>query len=170
MGLFDSWSQKKRAKEAAAQMWDLLKKGYNFEVPFILDKNDLTVQAITELQRRHPKVQLRMYQSRGLVLGLFRGEGMRGNRGIGDSILDHFSQSGHLGEGFENIKAEDLLAGHEKFLIGQHIDPKQAEREAQTERMIREAISVGSVKADDTGLSATLTPAAPEATDGAKQE
>jgi len=143
MGLFDSWNETKRMKEAAKQMWDLLKRGYNFEVPLLFDKNDLTVRAIVELQRRHPQVQLRMYQSRGMVMGLFRGEGQRGNVSVSDDVLNLLNKSGHIGQGYTTMKAEDLLGSHEAFLLSQHLDPKQQEKDSQAERAARDAISVG---------------------------
>ncbi len=147
MGIFDGWKERKRVKEAAKQIWELLKRGYNFEVPLILDRNDLTVQAVTEVQRRHPQVQLRMYQSRGMVLGLFRGEGMRGNVGIAEATVNQLANSGHIDSGYETMKPEDLLASHERFLKSQRLDPKEEEATAQAERAAREAITVGGVGA-----------------------
>lgn len=144
MGIFDGWTTRRRVKEAAGQMWDLLKRGYNFEVPLVFDKNDLTVQAVAYLQKKHPQVQLRMYQSRGLVLGLFRGEGMRGNMGISEATLSQLAHSGHIGEGYDTMTAEDLLAGHERFLLTQGLDPKEEEATAQKERAARERITLSS--------------------------
>lgn len=142
MGILDSWNDRKRIKAAASQMWDFVKRGYNFEVPLIFDKNDLTLQSIAEMQRKHPEVEMRMYQSKGLVVGLFRGGGMKGTHGISDGVLDHFARSGNIEGGFQKMNVEDLLARHESWLISQKLDPKEQEREAQEERMKREAISV----------------------------
>lgn len=140
MGLFDAWNERKRVKVAAQQMWDIVKRGINFEVPLIFDKNDLTLQAIAEMQRKHPEVEMRMYQSKGLVVGLFRGGGMKGNHGISEGVLEHFSRAGNIEGGFNKMNVEDLLARHEGWLRSQHLDPKEQERLAQTERMQKEAI------------------------------
>lgn len=143
MGLFNGWSDRKRVKEAAKQMWSYVRRGYNFEVPLIFDKNDLTVQAIAEMQKQHPEVELRMYQSRGLVVGLFRTpNGMKGSHGISDQAMDLFTKTGHIENGFMPMTAEDLLGRHEAFLLKQGLDPKQQEKEAQEARIKREAIEV----------------------------
>ncbi len=144
MGMFDGWKRKQQVKEAAKQLWAFLQRGYNIEVPLLLDKNDLTMEAVTELQRRHPQAQLRMYQSRGMVLGLFRNESQRGNRGISDAVLDQFNSAGHIGGGYTEMQPEDMLAAQEAFLRSQGFNPEQQEKEAQEERARRDRIEVGS--------------------------
>lgn len=143
MGILDTFRQRQRIKEAAKQMWDFVRRGYNFEVPLLLDKNDLTIQAVAEMQKQHREVELRMYQSKGLVVGLFRSpNGAKGTHGISGAALDLFSKSGHIEDGFRAVSAEDLLARHETFLRQQGLDAKEMEQEAQEERMKREAIEV----------------------------
>lgn len=146
MGLFDGWKKKQRVRAAAEQMWNLLKRGYNFEIPLLFDKNDLTVESIAELQRRHPQAQLRMYQSRGMVLGLFRGEnGQRGTQSLAEGTIAQLQAAGHIGEGYKEVRAEDLLQDHEAFLVKQHLDPKEEEAHAQAERAERDALVIGGI-------------------------
>lgn len=165
MGLFDGWNERKRIKEAAKQMWDYVKRGYNFEVPLIFDKNDLSLQAIAEMQRKHPEVEMRMYQSKGLVVGLFRGGGMKGSHGISEGVMDFFSKAGNIEGGFRKMNVEDLLARHEAWLINQKLDPKEQERDAQTERMAREAITL-----EGTGKLESTEPVVEPANGAAKLE
>ena len=159
MGIFDGWNERKRVKEAAAQMWSYVKRGINFEIPLLFDRNDLTLQAVAEMQRKHPQVEMRMYQSKGLVVGLFRGEGMKGSHGISESALDLFSKTGGIEGGFQKMNVEDLLARHEAWLVSQKLDPREQEKLAQEERMSRERIEVGSKNA------APEEPKAPELKD-----
>lgn len=143
MGLFDFWQKKKKAAAAAEQMWALLRQGINFEVPLSFSKDDVAVQAIVELQRQHPGVELRFYQSRGLVLGLFSKQD-GGGLNISDVAHSMMLRSGQLkhAEG-KDLTIENFLAQHEAFLISQGFDPKVQEREAQEARMKREAMEVG---------------------------
>lgn len=144
MGLFDSWQRRKRIKAAAEQMWNIIRSGVNFEVPLSFQKDDLFVQALVELQRQHPRVQMRLYQSRGLVVGNFdRRTG--GGMNVAESTFDHLVRSGHIreSEGRE-LSVENFLFQHELFLRQQGLDPKEQEKEAQEARMKDEAISVGS--------------------------
>lgn len=143
MGLFDFWQKKKKAAAAAEQMWTLLRQGINFEVPLSFSKDDVAIQAIVELQRQHPGVELRFYQSRGLVLGLFNkqdGGGLNVSD-VAHSLLLRTGQLKHA-EG-KDLTIENFLAQHEAFLIGQGLDPKKQEAEAQEARMKREAMVVG---------------------------
>lgn len=143
MGILDTFREKQRIKMAAKQMWEHVRRGANFEVPLRLDKNDLTLQAVAEMQRQHPEVEMRLYQSKGIVVGLFRGpSGMKGNHGISNGVLDHFNRSGHIEDGFRSLTAEDLLARHEAFLVQQGLDAKEQEKLAQEERMKRERIEL----------------------------
>ena len=143
MGLFDGWTRRKRVNEAAQQMWNFIRRGYTFEVPLILDRNDLTLAAIVKLQKNHPEVELRMYQSKGLVLGIFRSPSLVGPNKIAPGTLDFLARQGNIGAGHETITAEEILADHEAFLRRQGLDPQQMEREAQEARMKEEAITVG---------------------------
>jgi hypothetical protein len=152
MGLFESWKRSTKVKQAAEEMWTFLRRGHTFEVPLLLDKNDLTLAAIVKLQRMHPEVELRMYQSKGLVLGIFRSPSLIGPNKIAPGTLDFLAKHGNIGGGHESIRAEDILADHEAFLRRQGLDPKEMERAAQEERMKDEAITVGS-----TVSTATIT-------------
>lgn len=156
MGIFDGWKRKQKVKEAAKQLWNVIRRGHNIEVPLLLDKNDLTMEAVTELQKEHPQAQLRLYQSRGMVLGLFRSESLRGNPGISDGTLNQFTAAGHIGGGFREMKPEDLLAGQEAFLRAQGLDPELMEKEAQAERAKRDRIEVGSANVVETAAQEAL--------------
>lgn len=146
MGWFENLQKKKRIKKAAEEMWSILRSGITFEVPLSFSKDDLAMQAVVELQRQHPGVELRFYQSRGLVLGLFsRADG--GGMNVSDMVHDQLVRAGHVrtAEG-RDLTIEHFLAQHEAFLVRQGFDPKAQEAEAQEARMKEEAISVGEAK------------------------
>jgi hypothetical protein len=141
MGFLNALERRKRIKKAAEEMWHLVRSGYNFELPLSFMQDDLAVQATVELMRNHPGVEMRFYQSRGLVLGLF-GKG-QGGLNVDESLRDYLKRSGHLksAEG-RDLTVENFLAQHEAFLVQQKLDPREMEREAQEKRMAEEAISI----------------------------
>lgn len=142
MGIFSKWTEKARVKEAAKQLWQAIQRGHNFEVPLVFDKNDLTVQAIVELQKQHPEAELRMYQSKGLVLGLFRNDMAQTSFArVSAGAFDLLRKAGTVDPSTKN-NAEDLLASHEAWIRKQGWDPVALEKQAQEERMKREAITV----------------------------
>jgi hypothetical protein len=170
MGLFSAWEKRKRVKQAAEQMWAIIRQGINFEVPLSFSQDDIAVQAVVELQRQHPGVELRFYQSRGLVLGLFnKSDG--GGMNVSDTAHALMLRVGQLkrAEG-KDLTVENFLDQHAAFLTMQGLDPKQQEREAQEARMKREAMEVStkaveaSTKPEAASSEASTPPEKPEAT------
>lgn len=142
MGLFESWQRKKRIQKAAEEMWYIVRSGVNFEVPLSFQKDDLFVEALVELQRRHPGVQMRLYQSRGLVVGNFD-KRSGGGMNVAEDTFRQLLRSGHIRESEgRDLSVENFLLQHELFLRKQGLDPKEQEKEAQEARMKDEAISV----------------------------
>lgn len=146
MGLFSDllWNPKKRKQleEAANQMWGHISMGANFEIPLHLKKDDPLLQAVQVLQKKHPEVKLRMYQSKGLVLGLHK---------PGVSIDASPEAMGMLQKGqyfgtAGDIPVEKMLDEHVAWLQSRGFDPKQAEAEAQAADAARHRIEVGSLE------------------------
>lgn len=148
MGFFDTYKRKQRAKEAAKQLWVHIRAGAKLEVPLSLKADDITLLTIAELQKEHPGVELRMYQSRGLILGLFDRRGIN----ISEQAFNLMKASGHIKES-EPVNVDQLIADHEAFLVRQGLDPQEMEKEAQEADMAKHAISVG-----QTGTAEPVTP------------
>lgn len=127
---------KKRAIEAAAQMWRALCMGNTFEVPASLSTDDLTTQAIFILRKKHPEVLMNMLQSKGVVLTLGKPVA------VGTGAWGVLEQSGYFPEA--QLSPELFLASHAKFMRQTaHVDPEQAVKQAQKEHAGRNAIAVG---------------------------
>ena len=127
---------KKRAVEAAEQMWKALCMGNTFEVPASLSTDDLTTQAILILRKKHPEVLMNMLQSKGVVFTLGKPSA------VGAGAWGVLAQNGYFPE--PQLAPELFLASHAKFMRQTaHIDPEQAVKLAQREHAKRNAISVG---------------------------
>ncbi len=162
MGLFSSYREKaarrKRLEDAADQLWFHISRGANVEVPLHLKADDDFVQAIQILQRRHPEATMRMYQSKGTVLGLHKpGEGLD----ISKEAFEALRRGGAIGTaGDQSI--QQMLAGHEAWLRSQKLDPVAEEARAQAAAAKLNAISVGQAPATPAPvlLDSTGTPLA----------
>lgn len=127
---------RKRAIEAAEQMWKALCMGNTFEVPASLSTDDATTQAILILRKRHPEVLMNMLQSRGVVFTL----GKPG--GVGPGAWSLLAQNGYFPE--PQLSPELFLASHAKFMRQTaHVDPEESVRKAQGEHAARNAILAG---------------------------
>lgn len=127
---------KKRAAEAAAQMWKALCMGNTFEVPAALSTDDLTTQAILILRKKHPEVLVNMLQSKGVVLALGK------PAAVGAGAWGVLSQSGYFPEA--HLAPDLFLAMHAKFMRQTaRIDPERAVKQAQKEHAKRNAVTVG---------------------------
>lgn len=157
MGLYERWQRSRRIKKAAEEMWNLIRGGVNFELPLSFQSDDLSMQAVVELQRRHPGVEMRFYQTKGIVLGLF-GKG-QGGLNIDEALRNYLGRAGHLrtAEGAD-LTVENFLAQHEAFLRQQGLDPQQMEKEVQEARMKDEAMSVGQSKPTEAASSTPTEP------------
>lgn len=144
MGFFKDWQKTQRAKKAAEQMWPHLKAGAFLEIELVLDPEDITHLAIIELQKKHPEVELKFYQKRGLVLGIH--QSLEG-RSVSKEALEALRVGGQLTKADFNPVA--ALEQHMAWLRNQGEDPRQMEKEAQEARMKREAISVGGTGSAD---------------------
>ena len=136
-------------------MWHVVRRGISFEVPISLDRHDLSYQAVVELQKQHPEVELRMHQSRGVIVGL------AGRRSITRETQGQLERGQYYpGAEKERSNIDTAIAGHEAFLHQQGLDPAEMEREAQEERMRAEAIAVTSeVTASSESAPAASAPA-----------
>lgn len=121
-------------------MWPFLKGGVFIEIPLLLDPDDLTHLTIVELQKKHPEVELRFFQKRGLVLGVH--QSLEG-RAVSKEAFDALRKGGQLVG--NDVSAEAMLDAHKAWLVAQGEDPRQMEKEAQEARMKREAITVGGI-------------------------
>lgn len=147
MGLFDKWTEQKRVKQAAKEFWQAIRGGRNFEVPLKFDRNDLTLQAIVKLQNDHPEVELRMYQSKGIVLGLFRSASENVTSiTVGQQAWNMLKQAGTVNTG--KVTIDSLIAGHEAWIRQQGWDPAKQERAAQHEEAEKRAITVSDSTAE----------------------
>lgn len=136
----EAFRKKKRLEQAADQLWDAIRAGNNLQVPLHLNKDDDYIQAIAVLQKKHPEVQLRMYQSKGLVLGLHQpGVSMQN---VSAEAMAGLHRGGYFGEG-GNLPIEQLLSQHEAWLRARGFDPAEQERLAQEEEAKRHRIEVG---------------------------
>lgn len=129
-------TNKKRATEAADQMWKALCMGNTFEVPASLSTDDVTTQAILVLRKKHPEVLVNMLQSRGIVLTLGK------PTAVGGGAWSVLAQGGYFPEA--QLSPELFFASHAKFMRQTaNIDPEQAVKRAQKEDAKFNAITVG---------------------------
>lgn len=130
-------STKKRATEAARQMWTALCLGNTFEVPASLSTDDLTTQALLILRKKHPQVLVNMLQSRGIVLTLGR------PAAVASGAWGHLDSAGYFPQA--DLPPELFFARHAKFMRETaSIDPEQAVKKAQVENAKRNAVTVRS--------------------------
>lgn len=160
----ETFRKKRRLEQAADQLWFHIAAGSNLEVPLHLKRDDDFIQAIEILQKRHPEVQLRMYQSRGIVLGLHK-PGV--TMDVSPEAMAALKRGGNFGDVGQNVTVEQMLAQHEAWLRSRGLDPGAEERRAQEADAARHAISVGGTgtveePAKEERLIANLTPTAPE--------
>jgi hypothetical protein len=149
MGILSYWREKnekrKRLEQAADQLWYHIQRGANLEVPLHLKKDDEFIQAIAIVQRRHPKVKMRFYQSKGLVLGLHQpGVTMDAS----PDAMAALNRGGYFGQEGE-LPVEAMLAQHETWLRARGLDPLEAEAESQAAVAARHRIEVGGFDVED---------------------
>ncbi len=157
--MFETWSKKRRIKAAAEQMWKHIQVGVNFEVPLNLDASDPTMLAIAYLQQMHPKVVVGLHQSRGLVVGLHRvGQTGSENKKVAAGAWGILDQYGHFANKSQDV--EHLLAGQEKFIRQQGLDPREEERVAQEKEAARTRIEVGQQGTDAKVIALNSHPSA----------
>lgn len=136
----EAYAKKRRLEQAAEQLWVHISAGKNLEVPLHLNKDDDYIQAIKVLQKKHPEVQLRMYQSKGLVLGLHQpGVSMKG---VSPDAMASMRNGGYFGQSGD-LPIETLLAQHEAWLVARGFDPAEQERLAQEGEATRHRIEIG---------------------------
>lgn len=158
MGLFSDllWNsaKKKRIEDAADHLWTHIATGANFEIPLHLKKDDPLLLAVRVLQKKHPEVKLRMYQSKGLVVGLHKPGVSIDASPEAMAMLAKGSYFGTPGD----IPVEKMLDEHVAWLTSRGFDPKEAESQAQAADAAKNRIEVGS-------MVKTEEPAVPDAPD-----
>lgn len=144
----------RQQREAAKQMWDVVRRGVAFEVPVSLSTDDNTMKAVELLLKQHPEVTLAhervkkpeggkvidgsamvTFQSRGLVLGLRR------SFAVSDLGLEMLAKGGYHPEAASLMK---LFAQHEAFMRSNANtdDVNAAVKRAQTESAERNRVEV----------------------------
>lgn len=135
----------KRQREAAKQMWAVIRTGVSFEVPASLSTDDDTMKAVQCLCNQHPEVATAerspngtmgspiILQSRGIVVGL------RKTMQIGPAAAQVLEAYGYTPDASGTLT--ELLAAHEQFITARSgLTPKEAVRQAQQESMERNKI------------------------------
>lgn len=127
----------KKVREAAAQMWDAVERGYVFEVPFSLDRNDPAMQAVFLMQKLHPEVRIGVRQSRSLIIS------HPSRHAISAEVGELLLKGGQFYKPEEMTGTiEKMLAGHERFLMEQGLDPATMEAEAKEAEQKKHAIEL----------------------------
>lgn len=125
--LTEAAAKKRRLDLAADQIWAHIRRGANLEVPFSMKKDDEYLQALVILQKKHPEVQMRLYQSKGIVIGM----NMPGvTLNISQEAFAAL-QKGHAFGVAGKVSAESMLDDHIAWMRSHGFDPEQAEKDAQ---------------------------------------
>ncbi len=133
----------KETVAAAQQLWSAVlisgaSKG--IEVPIARNVHDKTMRAVFVMQQLHPEVRVAVRQSRSLILTL----AVKGQLNISEMAMDTLLRGEQLANVDEfSASLERMLAGQDRFLASQGLDPVEMEREAKEAEQAKHAIEVG---------------------------
>ena len=139
----------KETVAAAQQLWSAVlisgaSKG--IEVPIARNVHDMTMRAVFVMQQLHPEVRVAVRQSRSLILTL----AVKGQLNISEMAMDTLLRGEQLANVDEfSASLERMLAGQDRFLASQGLDPAEMEREAKEAEQAKHAIEVGTRVEDD---------------------
>lgn len=129
----------KQVREAAKQMYEAVMRGHVFEIPLSLDKHDPAMQAAFLMQAQHPDAKLGVRQSRSLVVS------HESRHNISPEVKVLFLKGGQMYDPMKNLSdVVDMLAGHERFLREQGLNPEEMVKEAKEAEAAEHAIEVSS--------------------------
>lgn len=150
MRFIENYKRKQQAQKAAEQMWNYIKRGVSLEVPFSKDPKDPATLAVMELQRKHPEVRLKVYQSRGVVVGM-HSAGVPNARGpVSPEAWEGLKRGGYHGldgQQLSNADVEANLDAHVAWMNAQGLDPNVGEKEAKEAEMEKHSIVLGASSA-----------------------
>mgnify|MGYP001589351040 FL=1 len=133
MGLWSLIRSVKRRKQidaAADQLYAALcRSAGGIEIPQSLNKDDPVAAAVVRLREKYPSVVVSMLQSKSIVLQ----RGSASKASVSNQAWSVLDAHGYFPS--NELPLEVLFAQHEHFMVRNKVDPRDAAKAAEEERL-----------------------------------
>ena len=129
-GLIRSVKRRKQIDTAADQLYTALcRSACGIEIPQSLNKDDPVAAAVVRLREKYPSVVVSMLQSKSIVLQ----RGSASKASVSNQAWSVLDAHGYFPS--NELPLEVLFAQHEHFMVRNKVDPRDAVKAAEEERL-----------------------------------